>query len=135
MNSPALKYCLLAGVVYFCCMAVAHYVGIKQPLLFIYYDTPFYAYQDKIIAFAVVAYIALFYTAARQRAVVPVALFVLATTVLGLASVNVSTALASVLQEGQSTTPYWLQTGLIATYFLVLLVLYLRDVKQVQGSQ
>ncbi len=127
MNSPLLKYGLLAGMVYFCCMAIAHYFGIKLPLLFVYYDTPFYAYQDKIISFAVVSYIALFYSAAQHRAVVPAALIVLGVTVLGLASVNVSDALESVLNEGQSTTPYWIQTGLIATYFIVLLVLYLRD--------
>jgi len=127
MNSPLLKYALLAGVVYFCCMAVAHYFGFKQPLLFVYYDTPFYAYQDKIISFAVVSYIALFYTAARQRAVVPAVLFVLGATVLGLASINVSDALAVVLEEGQSTLPYWIQTGLLAVYFIVLLVLYLRN--------
>ena len=127
MNSPLLKYALLAGVVYFCCMAVAHYFGFKQPLLFVYYNTPFYAYQDKIISFAVVSYIALFYSAVQQRTVVPAVLFVLGVTVLGLASVNVSDALAAVLEEGQSTLPYWIQTGLIAAYFIVLLVLYLRD--------
>jgi hypothetical protein len=114
---------------YFICMAVAHYFGIKQPLLFVYYDTPFYAYQDKIISFAVMSYVALFYSASQHRTVVPAALFVLGVTVLGLASVNLSDALASVLQEGQSTTPYWIQTGLIAVYFTVLLVLYLRDKK------
>ena len=127
MNSPLLKYALLAGMVYFCCMAVAHYFGIKQPLSFVYYGTPFYAYQDKIISFAVVSYIALFYSAAQHRVVVPAALIVLGITVLGLASVNESVALASVLEEDQSTLPYWIQTGLIAAYFIVLLVLYLRD--------
>jgi len=132
MNSPLLRYSLLAGVVYFCCMAVAHFFGIKQPLLFVYYDTPFYAYQDKIISFAVVAYIALFYSAAKHRAVVPAALTVLGITVMGLASVNVSKALASVLDEGQSTRPYWIQTGLIAAYFVVLLSLYLRDRKHIR---
>ena len=110
-------------------MAAAHYFGIKQPLLFVYYDTPYYAYQDKIISFAVVSYVALFYSAAYHRAVVPAALIVLGITVLGLASVNLSDALANVLQEGQSTTPYWIQTGLIAMYFTVLLVLYVRDKK------
>ena len=110
-------------------MAAAHYFGIKQPLLFVYYDTPYYAYQDKIISFAVVSYVALFYSAAYHRAVVPAALIVLGITVLGLASVNVSDALTVVLQEGQSTMPYWIQTGLIAMYFTVLLVLYLRDKK------
>jgi len=127
MNSPLLKYGLLAGMIYFCCMAIAHYFGIKLPLLFVYYDTPFYAYQDKIISFAVVSYIALFYSAAQHRTVVPAALIVLGITVLGLASINVSDALASVLNERQSTTPYWIQTGLIAAYFIVLLVLFLRD--------
>lgn len=127
MNSTMLRVSLLAGAAYFCCMAVAHFFGIKQPLLFVYYDTPFYAYQDKIIAFAVVSYIALFYSAARHRAVVPAALFVLGVTALGLASVNVSEALAAVLDEGQSTAPYWIQTALIALYFVWLLFLYQRD--------
>ena len=127
MNSPLLKYALLVGVVYFACMAVAHYFGIKQPLLFIYYDTPFYAYQDKIISFAVIAYAALFYSAAYSRAVVPAALVVLGITVLGLASINRSEDLRTVLAEGQTTTPYWVQTGVITVYFVLLLLLYIRD--------
>ena len=129
MNSALLKYSLMAGVVYFCFMAIAHYFGIKQPLLFVYYDTPFFAYQDKIISFAVVAYIALFYTAAQHRVAVPAALFVLLVTVAGLASINLSESLLTLLKEDQSTTPYWIQTGLIALYFVWLLVLYLRDSK------
>ena len=126
MNPPVLRYALLAGVAYFCCMALAHYFGIRLPLLFVYYDTPFHAYQDRIIAFAVLAYAALFYAASRHRVVVPAALFALGLTVLGLASVNLSDALGSVLADGQTTTAYWIQTGLIAAYFLLLLVLYLR---------
>jgi hypothetical protein len=126
MNPPVLRYALLAGVAYFCCMALAHYFGIRLPLLFVYYDTPFHAYQDRIIAFAVLAYAALFYAASRHRVVVPAALFALGVTVLGLASVNLSDALGSVLADGQTTTAYWIQTGLIAAYFLLLLVLYLR---------
>ena len=130
MNSPFLKYALLVGVVYFVCMAVAHYFGIKQPLLFIYYDTPFYAYQEKIISFAVIAYAALFYSAAYLRAVVPAALVVLGITVLGLASINGSEELRAVLTEGQATMPYWVQTALIAVYFVLLLLLYIRDTER-----
>lgn len=129
MNSPILKYSLLLGVVYFCCMAIAHYFGIKQPLLFVYYDTPFFAYQDKIISFAVVAYIALFYTAAQHRVAVPATLIVLLVTVAGLASINVSEALLSLLKEEQTTTPYWIQTGMIAVYLVWLALLYYRDQK------
>jgi hypothetical protein len=117
-----LRWSLWAGVAYFCCMAAAHYLGLKVPLLFVYYDTPFHAYQDKIIAFAVVAYVCLFATAARHRVAVPAALVALGVTVAGLASVNLSDALAAVL-DGRSTAAYWLQTGLIAAYFLWLLAL------------
>ncbi len=95
-------------------MAMDHFFSIKVPVLFVYYDTPFYSYQDKIISFAVRAYVALFYSASQHRAVALNAIIVLAITVVGLSFVNVSSDLASVLEEGQSTIPYWLQTGAIA---------------------
>ena len=74
MNKKILDLSLLAGVAIFSSMAVAHFLGLKIPLLFIYYDTPFHAYQDKIISFAVLAYVGLFYAASRDIAVVPIAL-------------------------------------------------------------
>ncbi len=129
MNSKITKYAFLAGALYFCFMAIAHFFGIKVPILFVYYDTPFYAYQDKIISFAVCAYIALFYSASQYRPVALNAIIVLAITVLGLSSVNLSDALGTVLQEGQTTLPYWLQTGAIAFYLFVLLFLYRKDGK------
>lgn len=125
MNSKLLNASLWAGVAYFCCMAVAHFFGLKYPLVFVYYDVPYHAYQDKIISFAVVAYICLFYTAATNRATVPAALVALGVTVLGLSAVNMSEALQSVL-GGRSTAMYWAQTGLIAVYFAWLVVCYLR---------
>ena len=118
-----LRFALWAGVAYFSCMAVAHFFGLKYPLLFVYYDVPFYAYQDKIISFAVVAYICLFANAAMHRNAVPAAIVALGVTVLGLSAVNRSDALASVL-DGRSTLAYWMQTGLLAAYFALLLALY-----------
>jgi len=112
-------------------MAIAHYFSFKVPVLFVYYDTPFYAYQDKIISFSVYAYVALFYSASQHRAVAPSAIIVLAITMLGLSSVNMSTDLAAVLQEGQSTMPYWLQTGAIAFYVFMLAGLYHKDSKNI----
>ncbi len=118
-----LRLALWAGVAYFCCMAVAHFFGLKYPLLFVYYDVPFYAYQDKIVSFAVAAYICLFANAAVHRNAVPAAIVALGVTVLGLSAVNRSEALASVL-DGRSTLAYWMQTGLLAAYFALLLALY-----------
>lgn len=121
-----LRFGLLTCVVYFIAMASAHFFGIKLPLLFVYYDTPYYAYQDKIISFAVVSYIGLFWVASRDIAVVPVALFVLGITVLGLVSVNLSDDLATLLADGQSTWPYWAQTAMFGALWCALTFLYLR---------
>ena len=121
--SALLRLTLWAGVAYFCCMAIAHFFGLKYPLLFVYYDVPFHAYQDKIIAFAVVAYVCLFANAAVHRSGVPAALVALGMTVLGLSAVNMSDSLRSLL-DGRSTLAYWMQTGLIAAYFALLLGLY-----------
>ncbi len=134
MNSQVTKYAFLIGAAYFVFMAIAHFFGIKVPILFIYFDTPFYAYQDKIISFAVIAYVALFYSAAKHRDVALLAIIVLALTVAGLSAVNVSTALSEILEPGQSTLPYWLQTGAIAFYLLMLIVLYVRDGKVAQQA-
>ena len=127
MNSKLTNYAFSAGVVYFSFMAAAHFFGIKVPVLFVYYDTPFYAYQDKIISFAVCAYIGLFFLATRSRENARVAIIALAVTVLGLSSVNLSSALNEVLVEGQSTVPYWLQTLFIFAYLVLLIFLYRRD--------
>ncbi|KAE9632744.1 hypothetical protein [Parasedimentitalea maritima] len=127
MNSSLTRYAFMAGALYFCCMAAAHFFGLKYPLLFVYYDTPFYGYQDKIISFAVLAYVALFYQAARRRDAVLTALVVMGVTILGLSSVNLSEALAEVLTSGQSTMPYWIQVALFAGYWLALFGLWRRD--------
>jgi len=119
MSGHILDLLLWAGVAYFCCMAVAHFLSIKVLILFIYYDTLFCAYQDKIISFAVVAYICLFASAARSADVVVGALVAIWVTVSGLCAVNLSDALQTVL-SGRSTAMYWLQTGAIALYALCL---------------
>lgn len=121
-----LRLSLLACVAYFVAMSIAHFFGIKLPILFVYYDKPFYAYQDKIISFAVLSYVGLFYSASRDIKVVPIALMVLGATFLGPVSVNMSEALASVLTEGKSTLVYWAQTIMIGGIWTILTFLYVR---------
>jgi hypothetical protein len=112
---------------YFVFMAIAHFFSFKYPIVFIYYDTPFYAYQDKIISFCVVTYISLYLTAAFNRAVVPAALVSLGATVLGLSAINLSDDLAQVLEKGASTSAYWAQTAFIAVGWAAMLALYLTE--------
>ena len=129
MNSKITQYAFLAGVVYFISMAIAHFFSIKVPVLFVYYDTPFYNYQDKIISFAVLAYVFLFYAASKHRDVAFMAIIVVFMTFLGLSYVNISPEFNALLTSEQSTLPYWLQTVAIGFYAVVLSVLYYKDKK------
>ena len=124
--SPILKTLLLICVAFFLCMGAAHLLGLKVPVLFIYFDTPFYAYQDRIISFTLVTYAALFFAASRDRAVVPFALISIWATVIGLAYINQSSELAEVL-NGSSTTIYWLQTAALAALAVVLTGLFMKE--------
>jgi ABC-type enterochelin transport system permease subunit len=127
MPSSLTRWAFLAGAVYFLCMATAHFFSFKYPLLFVYWDTPFYAYQDKIISFSVIAYAGLFYLASRSREAATIASLVMVLTVIGLAAVNLSSDLALVLDPNQSTWAYWVQTALFASYAMVLVILTVRD--------
>ena len=118
---------LYSGASYFVAMATAHFFGLKYPLLFVYYDTPFHAYQDKIIAFCVAVYVALFVNATQSRAVVPTAVASMWITTIGLSLVNVSDDLAKVLKPGQTTTAYWLQTAVVGAITAVLTVSYFKS--------
>lgn len=124
--SPILRMLLLVCVVFFLCMGVAHFLGLKVPVLFVYFDTPFYAYQDRIISFTLATYAALFFVASRDRAVVPFALTSIWATVIGLAYINQSSELAEVL-GGRSTTIYWLQTAALAALAAVLTGLFMKE--------
>lgn len=124
--SPILRTMLLACVAFFVCMGAAHFFGLKWPVLFVYWDTPFYAYQDKIIAFTLVTYIALFFGAARHRVMVPYALVSIWGTVVGLALVNTSSALEDVLNGG-GVGAYWAITGALGGLAALLTALWRRE--------
>ena len=119
-----LSLALYANIGYFVAMSAAHWVGFKVPVLFIYYDTPFHPYQDKIISFCAGTYAILNLAAARHRAVVPYVVASLALTTVGLSAINASDDLRKVLPAGASTIAYWLQTGLIGALTGMLAVLH-----------
>ncbi|MFV0411408.1 MAG: hypothetical protein ACK5LJ_17435 [Paracoccus sp. (in: a-proteobacteria)] len=125
MSAPhsTLRQLLLICVAFFALMGLAHFFSVKLPVLFVYWNTPFHAYQDKIISFTLITYIALFWGASRHRVMVPYALISIWGTVLGLVMVNRSNALAEVL-EGRGTWAYWLITLAFAGLAMVLSVLW-----------
>ena len=107
-------------------MAIAHYFSVKLPILFVYYDTPFYAYQDKIISFSVITYTILFFAAFQNKTLAPYAILSLFITVIGLSSVNVSDDLHRVL-DGQGVAMYWYQTAMIGGLVAWLMFFYLKS--------
>ena len=136
MTAPSgLLFLLLnANVAYFLAMSVAHWVGFKVPILFIYYDTPFYAYQDKIISFCAATYALLNYAAVCELSVVPFVIASLALTTAGLSAINASDDLQKVLPIGASTTAYWMQTALIGALTVTLTLLYTTSTKKEKGK-
>lgn len=124
--SPLLRTLLLCCVAFFAAMGMAHFFGLKWPVLFVYWNTPFYAYQDKIIAFTLITYIALFLGASRHLVMVPYALVSIWGTVIGLSLVNSSAALAEVL-EGSGNGIYWLIIAMFAGLAGLLTALWWRE--------
>jgi hypothetical protein len=61
-----LKGLLYVGAVYFSGVAIVHSLGVKVPGLFIYYNVPSHAYQDRIISFLALGWAAFFYLTARK---------------------------------------------------------------------
>jgi hypothetical protein len=123
-NGFFLRAALLAGTGYFIAMTTAHFFSFKKPLLFIYYDTPFYAYQDKIISFCALVYAMIFHAAAGNPSIVPLAIRSLVVTVVGLSLVTTSSALKDVVPATHDFTPYWIQTGVIGALAATLQFLH-----------
>ena len=125
--APPSGYLLLAlkaNVMYFVAMSAAHWSGWKVPILFIYYDTPYYSYQDKIISCCAATYAILNLAAVKHLSVVPYVIASLALTTTGLCAINSSNDLHSILPTGAVTKAYWLQTGVIGALTGTIALLY-----------
>lgn len=121
-----LKLLFSAGCTYFVAMAAAHWHQFKVPLLYIYFDVPSTGYQDKIISFCAATFAITFFQAVRDPAGASglTAILALATAVVGLSGVNISSDLHSEIGAVKSTAPYWVQTVLIGGLVTVLSLLY-----------
>ena len=62
-----LTFLLYAGAVYFFGVALVHSMGLKIPGLYVYYNVPSYAYQDRIISFLAFGWGGFFLLAAKKR--------------------------------------------------------------------
>ncbi len=124
-----LKISLLAGGLYFLAIACVHLLGVKIPLLFIYFNVPSNAYQDRIISFLAFGWAVFLFTAAADpqgnRTLVRAVLVAGAGALLGLCLNNLLTDF-SALNPAADVRLFWLETVGVFVYWLWLVVVSFR---------
>ena len=129
-DAQILQWSLMAGALYFGCIALAHTIGLKIPGLFIYFNVPSHPYQDHIIAFLAFGWATFFYVAADDPVGYPLPVKAIllssAGAICGLSGINAFSDFGS-LSQGIKVWPFWLQTFLLLGYLIWLLVFYQRS--------
>jgi len=132
INQRILKYSLLAGAVYFLSVSVVHMLGIKVPVLFIYFNVPSYAYQDRIISFLAFGWSVFLFTAftdpQKNSALVKAILVAGAGALVGVSVINAATDFQS-LDPAINPMIFWLEAAGLFVYWLVLVVFHFRSSK------
>ena len=122
-----LKALLMAGALYFFAIAVAHMLGIKVPMLYIYFNVPSNAYQDRIISFLSFGWSVFLFSAARdpeqnQPAVKAVIIACLA-ALIGLHVINTVTDF-KVLSPEIDPFVFRIETFGLSVYVAALMLFY-----------
>jgi hypothetical protein len=120
-----LKWSLFAGGLYFLVVSIVHMLGIKVPMLFVYFNVPSQAYQDRIISFLAFGWAVFFFTAFSDphRQLVRAILIAGAGVIAGLAAINLVTDFQAIAR-GIDTSVFWAQTMALFVYWLWLLVFH-----------
>ena len=122
-----IKILLYAGFVYFFSMATVHFTGFKVAGLFIYFQIPSYAYQDKIISVLVMGW-ALFYLQAAMNPVRNLATIrtLIMSGALALFGLCINTVLMnfSLLNPLSKPAYIWIHLALLFVYLATLTYSY-----------
>jgi hypothetical protein len=128
-NPRNLRWSLFAGAAYFAAVSAVHMLGLKLPLLFIYFNVPSQAYQDRIIGFLAFGWAVFLFAAADdpegQPMLTRAVLVAGGAAVAGLCVNNAATDFASL---GESINPrvFWMETAVLLAYWLWLLFCWLQ---------
>ena len=122
-----LKGLLFAGSLYFFLVSIAHLIGLKVPILFIYYNVPSYVYQDRIISFLAFGWSIFIFTAflnpIKNRLLIRAILIAGAGAIIGLEIINTYTDFESIANEINGNI-FKLETLGLATYLTLLVIFY-----------
>ena len=129
-NLNILRWSLLAGAVYFMGITLAHMFGLKVPLLFVYFNVPSYAYQDRIISFLAFGWSIFLFTAfidpVKNSSLVKAILFAGSGAIIGLTAINILTDFNG-LSKDIDVSIFWVETFGITAYVIWLFLFYCRS--------
>jgi hypothetical protein len=119
------KILLLSGAVYFFAAACAHLFGAKIPGLYLYFNVPSYAYQDKIISLLAFGWAGFFYSAFLNpvKNLIKTILLIGAAAIMILVAINLTTDFKP-LGKNIDTRWFYLETAVLFIYWLVLFAGY-----------
>ena len=126
-----LKWSLFAGSIYFLLISLTHLSGIKIPMLYIYYNIPSYAYQDRIISALTFGWSMFFYTGfylVRINQVRPVKYILISglVAIIALLFINNSPSLRQ-LASPDMLWAYLFETMILLCYQGWLIICYIRS--------
>ena len=110
-----LRRSLQGGAAYFVCVTIAHWAGVKLPGLFVYYNIPSYAYQDRGIGIMAFGWAMFLLGASRELSLVPFLLTAGAAGILGFSVINLSTEVAA-LASPDGVAGFWVVVVGLAAY-------------------
>lgn len=128
MKHSLLTYSVLAGAIYFLAISLAHQLGTKIPMLFIYFSVPSHVYQDRIISFMAFGWSMLFFSVwsgLRKNHLfqMPFLLIAGCGAICGLTIIQLKTNFKA-LEATINPLFFWIEIGLLITYLGWLAGLY-----------
>ncbi|MEE9348613.1 MAG: hypothetical protein V3U80_01045 [Flavobacteriaceae bacterium] len=122
-NSKLVKLLLLSGAIYFFTVAIVHFLGLKIPMLYVYFDVESTVYQDRIIS-ALSAMFAVFLFSGYKLIDVTTDIlkYILIAGAIGIFGLSLNNFLTNT--TFRENPIYWLEISLLGLYVVSLLFLY-----------
>ena len=116
-----LKLLLLAGTIYFTAVGLVHFFDFKVPMLFIYYDIPSNAYQNRIIAVLCFAFAVFLFAGYR---IFPdnykIMKYIVIAGLVALLGLYINNYISGEMLRYNAI--YWIEISLLALYLLFLYI-------------
>lgn len=128
----------MAGAIYFLLVSIAHFLEIKIPVLFIYFDVKSFQYQNKIISLLAFGWSSYFFIGTKiiNTKQIKYILYLIISgvyAIIVLSVINLSKELQKLI-DTTSLLKYWIATIALIIYLLILIFLYIKVRKEVNNE-